>query len=215
LTTTYGLLIVAKVACALLIVALGALARRFVQRHVHGRRRWLPTPSLIAHAHSGAEVPVADGAREVPSRAVARRFRQGLLLEALLGVAVLVLTSFLTGTAQARTAYAPSIHRTLAAASVQLRVDVSPAKVGPTVLRVEVKQLVASGDQLRLTGTLSDTVRGLGPFPVVFTASGPRQFSAATSWLASGRWTLNLVLQTSPIDATTFQTEIPVRSAAG
>ena len=61
-----------------------------------------------------------------------------------------------------------------------------------------------------VTAPLTLTSRQLGPLPVTFTDVGPGHDIANLSWPATGRWQLDLALQTGPVSTSTLQITVPI-----
>ena len=175
--TTFGKLLLAKVAGFAVLVYLGSQARRWLRRD--------------------------GGTRQV--------LRRGLLLEASLGVVILVLTSFLVNVEQAREAYAAPLLKTITSENLDVQVFVSPAKTEPS--QIHVYAYTPAGTPVPLfavTATITLTSRQLGPLPVTFTDVGPGHDIANLSWPATGRWQLDLALQTGPVSTSTLQITVPI-----
>ncbi len=96
-TTTYGRLLLVKTAIVVVLVGVGALSRRVLQKRL---LEWRPEPVPAA---VGAAVDVADAAVEpAPDpEAMRRRLRRSVGAEILLAAAVLAVTSLLVATAPA------------------------------------------------------------------------------------------------------------------
>lgn len=214
--TVYGRLLLAKMGGFLVLIGLGNLARRWVHRHYLGANptRWF-APRLLAHA-DGPAPPVVEppptGRRADPARIPLAGLRRGLVGEVVIGVAVLVVTTILVNTAQATETYAPHYQATVTAAQTRLQVTVDPARTGMTM--IQLRLATPSGQRQpiqQVTGALSLPAHHVGPVPVHFTRNAPGRAMAMTSFAVSGRWDLDVSVQTSAFDATTFRVAIPVQ----
>ncbi len=215
--TVYGRLLLAKIAGFVVLIALGNLARRWVHRHyATARPTGLFAPRTVAHAdglHSTA--PTVTGRRPVrhgeATRVPLAALRRGLVGEVVIGVAVLVVTTILVNTAQAKETYAPRYGSTVVADQTRLQVMVDPAHTGTTTIRLHVD--APSGHPLPLlqvSGSLSLPAHHVGPVPVRFTRGAAGRARAVTTFPLAGRWDLDVSVQTSTFDATAFRVAIPV-----
>lgn len=208
--TAYGRLVLAKISGLVVIVGLGYLARRFVVRHyvVGNRSSWAQGQAVS----DGPGTLAVDAPPNPPTALDLTVLQRGLFAEVVTGVVVLGLAAVLVATPQGKTAYAPAVSRTIVTSTFRLNVDVDPARTGPTVIHVYA--YTPAGQSLSLkkvTGSLSLPTRSIGPLPVRFSHASPSQVLADTTLEATGNWRLDMVVQTSPIEATTVATEIPVR----
>lgn len=208
--TSFGLLLVAKMVVFLLLVALGDLARRWVARHYRpSSRAGAFGPALTAHAAGPEPAPVATSQGE-PTTGAVRALRRGLSAETLIGTVVLALTAVLVGTRPAAEAYTPTYSTQVAAPGQRLQVSADPAHVGPTTLRVRLHQSRGQPAAVaNVTASLTLPAQHIGPLPVTF-HTGPHGATAKTQFPAAGDWLLNISVQTSPTQATTYQIRIPV-----
>jgi len=181
-TTSYGLLVVAKVAGLLVLVGLGAFARWVLRRTV---RR--PDVGLL-------------------------HLRQSVLMELGVGIAVLVFTSVLVNTVPATEAVNRTVHRSLTAGDLQVEVTVAPGRAGPDLITLVATDGQGRPRPIRAaSGSLDLPSREISSLPVTFTtATGSDRATATTSFALSGSWQLTFEVQTSPISATQFTTAFSI-----
>jgi len=110
--TTYGLVLVAKVAGVALMVGLGYLGHRWVRRHT-------PAPRLVAYAAMTLDVPRPSRQEMPPPPPEAiRLLRRSVVAETVLAVGVVALAATLVNEQPAREAYVASYDATLTATDV-------------------------------------------------------------------------------------------------
>jgi copper transport protein len=158
-TTTYGLLLLIKLALVLVIVVLGAVGRAWVRRHylrpvaqpdlaVAVPPESVLSGSAVATGPRGGRALPAGGqvdglfvepvggstatlVRPAPTSANVTGLRRGVLLEAVIATVVLGVTAVLVATTPAENSYFPVFNQSTAvAANLVLDVDVDPARTG-------------------------------------------------------------------------------------
>lgn len=187
-TTTYGRLVLVKATLFLVLIGLGNLSRRVVQRDYtpHGQT---PTPT-----------------------AARTRIRRTVLIEVLLAVGVLSVTGVLVaeppGRAAASTAQrvtGPRTGRVDLGAGRSVSITVDPARSGATT----VTATVAGGtpQQLDVTAALPD--RQFGPLTVRLRRQPDGTYRAGDVLLpAAGRWVFTVVARYSEFEAVTATVDI-------
>jgi copper transport protein len=229
-TTTYGWLLVAKLALVLLLLAAAGISRVWVQQHLGvarprpaGRRR------VTAHAFSATAEPEphpvvasAAGARaQVQAQAAAVErpvLRRSVLAELGIAVVVLGVSSVLVGTPPARAEVAQPVDVTLplqtaegADGSVQVSVD--PAAAGPNTLHVylfdQAGQLTQPVD---IRVTLTEPEQEIGPIDVPLVPGGPGHYVGDGMAIpGAGTWTLAVTVRLDEFTASTASTTLAVR----
>ncbi|SFP87307.1 copper transport protein [Geodermatophilus dictyosporus] len=232
-STTYGWLLLAKLALVLLLLAAAGVSRVWVQQHLGvprprpgGRRR------VTAHAFA-ATAPGAGPDEDGPAVAAAREraavqargavedvapLRRSVLVEAAVAAAVLALSAVLVGTPPARATLAEPVDVTLPlqsaageSGSVQLSVD--PARPGANTLHLYLFDdagRLAQPEDLRVT--LTEAEQEIGPLEVDLEPAGPGHWVAdGMSVPGAGTWTLAVTVRLDEFTATTASTDFPVR----
>ncbi|SDC57731.1 copper transport protein [Geodermatophilus telluris] len=235
-STTYGRLLLAKLALVLLLLAAAGVSRVWVQQHLGvsrprpgGRRR------VTAHAFAAAPAPgpagdegddgaVAAAARE---RAAAQArgavedvapLRRSVLVEAAVAAVVLALSAVLVGTPPARATLAEPVDVTLplqsaAGESGSVQVSVDPARPGANTLHLYLFDdagRLAQPEDLRVT--LTEPEQEIGPLQVDLEPAGPGHWVAdGMSIPGAGTWTLAVSVRLDEFTATTASTDFPVR----
>ena len=212
-STEYGRLLLVKLIGVVALIALGNLGRRWVQRHLSltARRPILfPATGLgIVPVQEMTFRPVEYGQPELA------RLHRGVLAE--LGIAglVLALSSALVVVVPAQQDYVAPFHKTFAASSVRVDLDVASPRVGDSILRVTVH--TPDGRPVRVTavsGLITLASAQLGPLALQPVSKGGASTSGVTDMKvtlpARGVWTLQLTVQTSAVDATALSTQLPV-----
>ncbi len=229
-STTYGWVLLAKLALVLLLLAAAGVSRVWVQQHLGvsrsrpaGRRR-VTAHAFAATGPAAEEGAVAEAAR---ARAAAQArgavedvgpLRRSVLVEAAVAAAVLVLSAVLVGTPPARAAVAQPVDVTLPlqsaageSGSVQLSVD--PARAGANTLHVYLFDDEGRLDQpAGLRVTLTEPQQEIGPIDVDLEPAGPGHWVAdGMSIPGAGTWTLAVSVRLDEFTATTASTDFPVR----
>jgi copper transport protein len=230
--TTYGWVLVAKVAVLVVVLGAAGVSRVWVQQHLGAPRPRRSPRRLTAHAFAATgdaeasaepgEVDEAAGARAAAQAEAAVAdvgpFRRSVVLEAGLLAVVLALSAVLTGTAPARSAAAEPYAATLemqgsadAAGSVQVSVD--PARPGPNTLHV---YLFDSSGRLTqpadIRVTITEQQQEIGPIEVDLAPAGPGHYVAEGLDIpGAGTWTLVVAVRLDEFTATTARTSFPVR----
>jgi copper transport protein len=204
--TSYGRLILAKVAGLLVLIALGYLARRYIQRGLRPAGAELPGPRLPGPRLLGAPVPVASAAGQAgpdaamdpgdpggPAavryedfefarpdwRPAMRLLRRSVAVELLVACVILAFTAILVNVATGREAYAPTFTASapFAAAGSAGTVHVF---VGPARLGPNTVDVYLTGARAggygAVTAALSYPAGHRGPIPVTLTTIAAGQY---------------------------------------
>lgn len=194
--TRYGQLVLVKIGLFLAIMVVANLSRIVVQR------RYVRT---VAYAMTDLDVAPA-----VESAPPVGRIRRSVLAEALIGVAVLAVTSVLVAEPPGRAALAAQ-HEQARSASMRLgdgrtaTVTVDPGRHGPVTVTVALSP-GAKPQQLTATAALPD--KQLGPIAIPLQATGAAYEASGVVLPAAGRWTITLTIRTSEFDTTVADTKI-------
>jgi copper transport protein len=208
--TPFGRLLLVKFGGVILLLVLGNLARRWVQRHLTRLR--LPARRVVA----GAAIAVLERDEPQPPQygpAEVRRLRRGLVAELGVGLAVLGLTAALVATVPGRQAYVAPFEKIISTADITVRMTIDTPRTGDTVLHVSTSTSDGRPQSVqKLNGTLSLPSAGLGPLPVrVDRSDSPTgQQDVGLTFPARGDWTLRLTVQTSNLDSTALSVTVPV-----
>ncbi|MGH3508696.1 MAG: copper resistance CopC/CopD family protein [Nocardioidaceae bacterium] len=193
LDSSYGWLLLAKVAGLVLLVALGYAARQSLGRPPVRRVRRSSAPAIDLLA-----------------------LRRGVTVEVVIVVAVLAVTAVLVQTPTALESYHPIVtaSRPFSSGSrhgtVSVRVD--PARLGANTVRILTT--TASGTPYRpaqLTASLSLADQHLGPLALAVRRVGDGSYrTRPTSLAVAGTWTLSVVIRSGPFDETTVVVPVPI-----
>jgi copper transport protein len=192
LHSTYGALILVKVALLLMLISLGWI----------NRERVLPALRRLAES---AHTPGRAGI-------LARRTMRGEL--------VLMLGVF--GVTAALISYTPPIdadagpfaaNATIGAAELELTVE--PAEVGPNTIHLYLIE-AKTGTQFAATKELTVTARlpskGIGPLPLKVIAAGPGHYILNSAVLSpAGDWQIQFTDRTSEFEQHSRTVEVPIR----
>lgn len=186
--TTYGLILLAKIALVLPLLALGAYNNRYA------------VPRL---------------AREIASPAEQRRFLRAAGAELALVLAIVGVTAVLVTEPPARASVAPHgpYATSVALGAVEANVVVDPAQAGPNAIHLYLTD--RSGrpvevDELRLSASLPSKDVGPLHFPTHLLAPG--HYAAHGAQLAlAGDWQVRIEARRGEFDALTGTVSIPIR----
>ncbi len=204
-TSSYGHLLLVKVALAGVAFEAGLFSRRLLRRRLVAAT---PTPALVGVG--GPSLPSTTGERpeEVePPQAGRRRtrFARWILFEALLGVAVVAVTALLVDGAPpfsvTQAEAATSFNQTQSVGHHDLvSVAVYPLVTGPVEVSVQYTNGVTLVDPFQLYAQLRLPARGVGPLTV------PLEHLGVGTWVATGvvvplpgRWQLMVGVLTDPV----------------
>lgn len=192
LHTTYGALVLVKVAILLALIALGWINR---ERVIPGLRR------LASEGHPPGRVGIG-----------ARRF---LRSEIALMLSVLSVTAALISyTPPIDVASGPfAITTTIGPAELQMTVE--PARVGPNTIHLYLID-AKTGSQFTATKELNVSAalpsKGIGPLPLKANLSGPGHYTLNSAVLSpSGTWQVRLTDRTSEFSEYTRTVSVPIR----
>jgi copper transport protein len=207
-TTGYGTLLSVKI--TLVLVAVGVAAYN----------RWRLVPAVTARTPAGGSVdaPVETTGTSPRARAAWRRLGTTLGVEALLLVAVLLVTGFLVVTRPAaEAAGVTGLYTTTVAVTDELDLDVvvDPNEAGLTNA-IHLYALDATGrpsDEVEdLELRLTYEVEGIGPFVVEPFPAGPGHWVANVEELTfAGDWTVEVVLGIDRFTEERVELTVPVR----
>jgi copper transport protein len=227
--TSYGWVLLAKLAVVLLVLVAALVSRDWVQQRAAGARR--PGRRVVAQAFSAAEDERTDQERTDHDRTEHDRadddgapatlgvLRRSVLVELVGAVVVLVLSAVLVSQYPAKASVATPVDVTLPLQSADGRTDngsvevtVDPAAPGPTIVHVYLfdaqGQLTQPQD---IAVGLSENQQQIGPLDVVLAPAGPGHYSAEPVLPAAGTWTLTVTVRLDEFTAVTASTVFPVR----
>jgi copper transport protein len=211
--TTYGRVLLVKVALVLAILVAAAFSRGRVRRRFGGAPRRSRRVLVQAFAATGEETAPA-----VPESADRRALRRSVLAECLLGVVVLALSAVLIGLPPARVAYLGPLDVTLplqgaGAAGARVRVVLEPARPGPDVLRLDVVDGAGRPVQpLGVRVTLTEKGQRIGPTDVWLQPAGPGRYASTGLTIpVAGTWTAEVTVGLGGLATGTATTEVSVR----
>jgi copper transport protein len=233
--TTYGRLLLAKLAAVVLLLAAARLSRRWTARLVTedaetAVRERVPAPvggPPAVSAAAGEEPP--EPAARTPGSTSRRGLRRNVLAEVAVGVVVLVITTVLSGTlpgrAAAEAAAAPATVGGLRAASVttipfevgrargKVQITLDPGRVGDNTVQAVVfgpDGGIVTVPELRLSLTLP--ARKIGPLDAKLTDQGGYWGTESVTLPIAGTWTMKATVRTSAIDQVSVTKSVHVPS---
>jgi copper transport protein len=209
--TTYGQLVLVKVALLAIVLAVAAFSRRIVNRHF----------ALTAQARTeGLEEDVEDeeehGEDLVP---IKRNLRRGVILEVAIAAIVLGVTSVLVQTTPARSAEAAQnspaepFSVTLTDKLFKLEVDIAPAATGLNTIHLYAFAPDGSGPQnvAEWKGTAALPEKGIEPTDIPLLAITPDHASGQILLPNAGTWELRFTVRTDDTNQSTVLAKVPVK----
>jgi len=238
--TSYGRILLVKIALVVLLIGLGALSRRAVHgswgmRHpgvVPAAPTPVPVGASVGGATGGADVPAGrpdvtaggpDGTEDEPAPVVAgpvgdvatrrRRLRRTVLAEVGLALVVLAVTALLVNAVPAKQAAGLPFATSFTTLGVQVNAIVDPARTGGTnVVHVYVlSQLGTPRAVPELDLSLNLPAQNIGPLTVPLVISGPGHYRADHVDIpVAGDWVLKFTVRTDAIDEQVVPVTMPV-----
>ncbi|MFI8349321.1 copper resistance protein CopC [Streptomyces sp. NPDC085596] len=214
--TTYGRVLLAKLAAVVLLLAAAAWSRRWTARLAA-----VPAAKVLEPA-GGPALPVPA----VPDTGLPfRHLRRSVLAEAAVGVVVLVLTTLLTSTLPGRAAEEAATAETgIPAASVttvpftvgagghgKVQITFDPGRVGPNSVQAVVygaNGALAAVPELRITMTLP--AQRLGPLDTEVADRGGYWATNSFDLPIPGTWTMKVTVRVSDLDQVTVSRTVRV-----
>lgn len=199
LTTTYGLLVLAKVVLFVGLIALGNVSRGVVRRRYRPRAvAFAMTDAVLLESED--EPARTDEQFEVEHE----RLRRAVVVETAIALIVLALTSVLVAEPRGREALAAQYREPVRATAPyssghRIAVTSDPGTHGTVQLTVDLGTVRPKS----VTATATQPDKQIGPVPVPLTRVGAETYDGSVALPAAGRWRIDLVVTTSAFDATT------------
>ena len=214
--TTYGRLLLVKIALVAVVVLAAALTRDIVQQRLGGSDE--PSePEPFEEVR--VRLPVGPGAAlaslDADYRAeTARRLRISVAVEVVFLVAVLAVTALLVDSAPARTTASAPFAATVSGKGLQFEVLLVPARTGPNELHLTVLQ--TNGVLANVLSTdveLSNPEKGIAPIKVTLVRLGPGHYTSTGLTIPfAGTWQLSMKSLVTDVDEVAVTTPVPIRS---
>jgi copper transport protein len=190
-TTTYGLLVVSKVALLVSILLVANLSRRLVRRRVIA---YAMTSSIVESEteHAGDELAT-------------ERLRRAVFVEALIALVVLGFSAVLVSEPRGKEALLASRRSPVSATApltsgTSIRVTAAPGTHGPVTITATLSD---GSSPTSITATATQQSAQIGPLPIKLRREGPSVYDGSVTLPVAGAWEIDLVVTTSTFDATT------------
>jgi copper transport protein len=205
-TTTYGLLVVVKVALFVGVLLVANLSRKVIQR------RFAKVPVAYAMSDAALADQTADeAADDGPHPVEMERLRRSVLVEIALAIGVLAATSVLVAQPRGKEAIAARELRPASAVGGlgdgrDVTVTITPGRHGTVTTDV----VISSGTQpQKVTVAATLPAKQLGPIPIPLKANGTRAYAGSGVNLpVAGNWLFTVIVTDSKFDATAEQVKI-------
>ncbi|MFJ3663575.1 copper resistance CopC/CopD family protein [Streptomyces sp. NPDC090119] len=218
--TTYGRVLLAKLAAVALLLTVAAWSRRWTAR-LAAVPAVVPAAEVLEPAGGPALPAPAPPAPGIPVRAL----RRSVLAEAAVGVVILVLTTLLTSTLPGRAAEEAATAETgIPAASVttvpftvgangrgKVQITFDPGRVGTNSVQAVVygaNGALAAVPELRITMTLP--AQRLGPLDTEVADRGGYWATNSFDLPIPGTWTMKVTVRVSDLDQVTVSRTVRV-----
>jgi copper transport protein len=208
--TSYGRLILTKVTGLLVLIALGYLARHYIQRGLRPAGAGLLAAPVPVGPPATDDAPSPPDARSAPDavvprpqwRPAMRLLRRSVAVELLVAAVILAFTAILVNVATGREAYAPTFTGSApfnvggADGTGSVHVFVGPARLGPNTIDVYFTGAHGRGYvPAGVTAALSYPADQLGPTPVTLIKTAPGQYQSEGAVAGNtGQWTLTVTV---------------------
>jgi len=201
--TSYGNILLAKIA-----VFIGLLALAAWSRHVVRARR----PASLSAAVATERAATREG-QSAPSDPEVRSLRISVFGELVFGITVLVITSLLVNAQPARSALALPFSTEIKQPTMLIDVIVAPAKAGPVVIHLYALTPSGGNEYLQdMTAEITLPSKGIGPLTIPLERAGPNHFRNTDFFVPfAGRWKLTVRAFHTQIDEVAAQTTVDIR----
>ena len=221
--TTYGRLLLVKVALVAVVVLAAALTRDIVRQRLYDddleADDGLDDGLDDDEAEVRAPLPVGPGAAladlDLETRAdTARRLRISVGVEVVFLVAVLSVTALLVNAAPARTAVDAPFAATVAGNGAQFELLDVPARTGPNEMHISV--LKPDGvvfNVLSVDAEISNAAKNIAPIKLTLIKLGPGHYTTNNLTIPfSGKWKVDIKALVTDLDEVAVTTTMTVRS---
>jgi copper transport protein len=193
-TTTYGLVVVGKIALLAGILLVANVSRLLVRERVVA---YAMTEAVVQHPSA------PDDELRV------ERVRRGVAVEAMVGLVVLGFSAVLVAEPRGKEALAASYRDPLSATAPlahgrSLQITTSTGVHGPITFTVAL----SDHGKARISATATQHDRQIGPLPIKLVRDGRGHYDGTATLPVAGSWELDFVITTSRFDATTTDTTI-------
>jgi copper transport protein len=228
--TVYGRLLMAKLTFFVVVLGAAGVSRVWVQQRLGvrrapaGRRDRTPAFAAAAAGHASADLaddePVVARSRAQDDGAADQlpSLRRSLVVEAVLGAAIVLVSAVLVGTPPAEATQSDPVDVVMTleggsgeAGSVQVTVD--PARAGTNQLHLHLYDDAGGAtqpEQIRVT--IAEQQQEIGPLEVEIAPAGPGRYVAQQMTIpTAGTWVLTVTVRLDEFTATTASTTFTVR----
>jgi copper transport protein len=228
--TVYGRLLMAKLTFFLVVLGAAGVSRVWVQQRLGVRRPPAGRRSRVtAHAFAATAqgAPDADEDEQVTARSRQQAesardqlpsLRRTLVIEAVLGAAIVLVSAVLVGTLPAQAVPSDPVDVTMplqggAGEAGSVQVTVAPAQAGTNVLQLYLyddEGRATQPEQIRVA--IAEEQQEIGPLDVEIAAAGPGRYVAQDMTVpTAGTWRLTVTVRIDEFTATTASTTFAVR----
>jgi copper transport protein len=208
-STTYGRVLLVKTAIVVVLIAVAARSRSYLQDRLLGRAR----PPVAGAVGAAVTVDERDHRDTADTAVVRRRLLRTVGLEIALAAAVLAVTSVLVATAPAVTAETGPFNATVVEGTRIANITIVPATAGPNTLHVYITTPGGALDKAStITVTITNANRKVGPIDIPVENAGPNHVTTDSMQVPfPGRWQIDVAALFGNFDKTDFVTTFTAR----
>jgi copper transport protein len=221
--TTYGRIVIVKVALLAVVLCVAAVSRGVVSRSFGAvaQARVEDEAGEVDDHQFDEEAETAEslGGSPADRDGAKRRLRRAVIAEVAIAAVVLGFTSALVQTTPARSAEAaanaPAVPFSVTVTDklFKLEVDVAPTAKGPNTIHLYAFAPDGSGPQTvaEWKGTAALPAKGIGPIDIPLLAIPPDHASGQILLPESGTWRLKITVRTDDTHQATVTANVPIK----
>ena len=205
--SSYGTLLIWKVALVSLLLAVASLSRRLVQGHLiraagHAGDHASDEADGDARSSEGSETPPADMAR----------LRRAIAIEVVIALAIVSVTSLLMSSNPSAASAGRPFSSTLYDGDYLVSITVDPGRVGPNEMHLYLQDISSSLNQPdEISVQITDPSREIAPIDIPVTRSGAGHFTGYDATFPyAADWTLTVQARYNEFDEVSFTAVVPI-----
>ncbi|MEO6122978.1 MAG: copper resistance protein CopC, partial [Ilumatobacteraceae bacterium] len=211
-STSYGTLLIWKVALVMLLLAVASLSRKLVQgRLIRAERSDAgavadPDPDSVADPDGAAGDDAAAVVTDVA------RLRRAIAIEVVIALVIVVTTSLLMASNPSAASAGKPFSTQLIDGDYLASITVDPGRVGSNEMHIYLSDAASSLNQPDdVTVAISDPSRDVAPIQIAISRSGAGHFTAyEATFPYAAKWTLTVTARYNDFDDVSFTAVVPI-----